>query len=140
MRINEAAQQDHDREVCRLAQKYASFPIWSSCPNILNTVGLPKFPLNGIEYEPDVFLTQVVPKGEDQAPYDWIFEMETSDSISLDHTKNQLTAFAEYAKKLRTKILVLVPSQDIDEMKSNLTKWELGKIVTVEKWGWPVGR
>jgi hypothetical protein len=130
-----AIQQIHDREVCRLANKYSSLPIWSSCPDVPNRVNLPSFPYDGKNYEPDVFLKQVPPQGEN-TPVDWIFEIETSESVTTDHTRNQLTAFEEYAKHNASRIIVLVPPQNIEEMRTNLRQWGLTH-VAVQPWGWP---
>jgi hypothetical protein len=135
VRLQES-QSNHDSEVCRLARKYANYPIWTSCLTVRSTVTLPKFPYEGINYEPDVFLNQVKPEGEN-TPVDWIFEVETKDSINDEHTEKQLRAFAAYAQKVPTKIFVLVPKEAIEQMKANLKKWGLSGVIAVVEWGWP---
>jgi len=133
-RIKES-QQNHDAEVCRLAKKYSALSIWSSCPEVQSRVEVPQFSYANENYEPDVFLSQVPPKGETK-PVDWVFEIETSESVSTDHTRYQLSSFAEYAKKKEARVIVLVPPQDVEQMKVSLKKWELVTIV-VQPWGWP---
>lgn len=132
------SQQNHDREVCRLANKYRELPIWSSCPGI-SRIDRPRFfyggPLSASEFEPDVFLSQVAPRGQQQ-PIDWVFEIETSETVSEDHTHNQLLAFAQYSWGKAARVIVLVPPQDVELMRTNLKKWGLSDII-VEAWGWP---
>jgi len=130
-------QPNHDSEVCRLAQRFADGSIWSSSTNVTHSTTLPQFTLNGVDYEPDVFLSQC-PVQETTSPvFDWILEVETSDSIGIEHTKNQLTAFASYAQSNASIIIVLVPNQDVNTMRYNLQQWGLGNSVRVEQWGWP---
>jgi len=129
------SQQDHDREVCRLAKRYSAQPIWSSCADVTSRVELPTFTYANENYEPDVFLSQVAPQGETK-PVDWVFEIETSESVNIDHTRYQLSSFAEYAKKKEARIIVLVPPQDVEQMKATLKDWGLANVV-VHPWGWP---
>ncbi len=127
------SQQNHDREVCRFASRFAAQPIWSSCPSVANSVAKPPFALGGVDYEPDIFLSNVAPEGGGQ-PLDWILEVETSETVGIDHTRKQLTAFVDYARRRSTRIFVLVPPQDIATMRTNLAQWGLGS-VNVEQWG-----
>lgn len=129
------SQQDHDREVCRLAAMYRNQPIWSSCPAVPNTVSVPSFPHAGQNHEPDVFLLQVKPQGEQQ-PVDWTFEIETSEWMGSEHTRSQLSAFVEYSRMKASKVIVLVPPQDVDKMRQNLSQWGLMSVI-VTPWGWP---
>ena len=131
------SQQNHDREVCRLATTFSGlrFRFWSSCSTVENTADLPALPFGSVNFEPDLFLPELPPTGETR-PLDWLIEVETSETAGIAHTRQQLSAFTAHSRNTPSRVVVLVPSQDINTMRTTLASWRLTS-VQVNPWGWP---
>jgi len=56
---------------------------------------------------------------------DFVIEVETDDTISIDHTKSQCELFAAYAKQHGKRFVVVVPRGYKAAMQSWLVAWDL---------------
>jgi len=55
----------------------------------------------------------------------YIFEIETEDSISNDHTQSQCKLFAAYAAEHQCKFILAVPEGVMQAAKDQLAKWNV---------------
>jgi hypothetical protein len=58
-----------------------------------------------------------------------IFEVETEDTISIEHTKSQLTLFDAYAKQHSAALVVVVPNGSEGDAQRQLATWGLNATV-----------
>jgi hypothetical protein len=104
----------HDKLVESLAAKYKSDGYYVQADHIGHTNGSPK-EFGG--YIPDIYATKGIEK--------IIAEAETSDTISDDHTRQQLSTFARYAS-----LHVIVPQASLSEAQNQAKQWG----IKVDKW------